>query len=328
MKKIFLGSLTILSAAIALTACDQQVESTSNTATAATVQQPLPNIVIQDKQVFPESVTSTKDGRVFIGSVAGNVYKAEAGSDKAHAFIKHSEENGILAILGVLADEASNSLWLCSIPNFFEPGSSRGQGVSSVMSFALDSGEQKGVYPFPEQGTCNDITIGADGTAYATDTPNGRIYSLKPNSDALELFAEDEKLNGIDGIAFSESGVLYANNVQTSKIFRVDVTGNGSFDKLVEIKTDIELGGPDSMRLISGNSFLQAESGASRLSIVTIDGDNATMKVLKDDLISSPGATPVGDTAYVIESNIQYLFNPDLRGQDPGDFVIYAVPMN
>jgi hypothetical protein len=40
--------------------------------------------------------------------------------------------------------------------------------------------------------------------------------------------------------------------------------------------------------------------------------------------VSSPGATPVGDTAYVIESNIQYLTNAELRGQQPESFMIHA----
>src|SRR3546814_5684029 len=97
---------------------------------------PLPNIAIADTMVFPESITSRADGTVLIGSVKGNVYKAEPGSDTATAWIETSPENGILTILGVLADEETNTLWLCSDPNFFGP--ERSQGVASVMAFDLD----------------------------------------------------------------------------------------------------------------------------------------------------------------------------------------------
>ncbi len=51
------------------------------------------------------------------------------------------------------------------------------------------------------------------------------------------------------------------------------------------------------------------------------------MTVLKDDLVSSPGATPLGDTAYVLESQIGLLFDPARRDERPEPFVIYAVPM-
>ena len=288
--------------------------------------QSLPDIVIQDTQVFPESVTSTRDGRVFIGSVKGIVYRAGPADSIAVPFILHSEANGILTILGVLADEQANTLWLCSVPNFFGP--ERSEGISALMAFDLDTGRFKASYPFPAPASvCNDITIAADGSAYASDTSNGRIFKLAPGAGELAEYAADPLLVGIDGLAFSASDVLYVNNVRSNKLYRVDTQADGSFAGLVELALSHELGGPDGMRLIEGNRFIQAEGTIGRLSVVTIDRDSASLQVLRDDLQSTPGATVVGNTAYVIESHIQYLFNPELKGKDPGDFVIYAVPL-
>ena len=42
---------------------------------------------------------------------------------------------------------------------------------------------------------------------------------------------------------------------------------------------------------------------------------------------SSPGTAAVGKVGYAIEGKIDYLFNPDLRGKDPGQFVIRAFPL-
>lgn len=294
-------------------------------AACAHAQGPLPDIRIMDTQVFPESLSAASDGTVYIGSVAGNVYKAEPGSAEAHAWIRHSPENGILAILGVLADEQSNTLWLCSAPNFFGP--ERSEGVSSVMAFDLASGAQKGNYPFPDGGTCNDITVAEDGTVLATDTPGGRILALAPGASELRVFGQSDLLRGIDGIAFSGDWTLYANNVQTQKIYRIAVNADNSMGALTDLKLSHELGGPDGMRLIEGNHFIQAEGTIGRLSVVTIEGDNATMTVIDDALESSPGATMVGSTAYVLESNIQYLLNPDLRGQEPPAFMVLARPL-
>lgn len=294
-------------------------------AACAHAQGPLPDIRIMDTQVFPESLSAASDGTVYIGSVAGNVYKAEPGSAEAHAWIRHSPENGILAILGVLADEQSNTLWLCSAPNFFGP--ERSEGVSSVMAFDLASGAQKGNYPFPDGGTCNDITVAEDGTVLATDTPGGRILALAPGASELRVFGQSDLLRGIDGIAFSGDWTLYANNVQTQKIYRIAVNADNSMGALTDLKLSHELGGPDGMRLIEGNHFIQAEGTIGRLSVVTIEGDNATLTVIDDALESSPGATMVGNTAYVLESNIQYLLNPDLRGQEPPAFMVLARPL-
>ncbi|MBN1240860.1 MAG: hypothetical protein JXB36_20340 [Gammaproteobacteria bacterium] len=294
-------------------------------ASAACAQERLPDIRIDDTDVYPESVTSTADGTVYAGSVKGNVYRAPPGEPVAVPWIRTSEENGILTILGVFADERSGTLWLCSVPNFFGP--ERSEGVSSLMAFDLETAEQKAVHPFPAPASaCNDIAIAPDGSAYATDTPNGRIFRVAGDG-ALELYGEDEALVGVDGIAFGADGTLYVNNVRTNEILRVDTDDRGDMTGLTTLALSHELGGPDGFRHLGGNRFLQAEGQIGRLGIVTIDGDSAALEVLTDELTSSPGATAVGDTAYVIESQIGYLTNPELRGQEPGPFMLHAVPL-
>ena len=284
------------------------------------------DIRIADTQVFPESITALSDGTVIAGSVKGIVYRTEPRGLVASPWIHHSPENGILTILGVLGDEKSNTLWLCSVPNFFGP--ERSEGVTSLMAFDLSDGTQKGNYYFPGGGACNDITVGADGSVFAADTPGGRILILEPGSDELRVFGQAAVLSGIDGIAFSEDWTLYANNVQTNQIFRVGFNESGGMGELSTLNLSDALGGPDGMRLIGGNRFIQAESGIGRLSVITIEGNDVVLDILADDLISSPGATVVGDTAYVIESNIQYLFDPMLRGQEPPSFMLLAYPLD
>jgi hypothetical protein len=293
---------------------------------AAPVSAQAPNIRIGDTDVFPESVTSASDGTVYAGSLKGNVYRAAPGETVALPWITADESNGILTILGVLADERSDTLWLCSVPNFFGP--ERSEGISTLMAFGLASGEQKGVYPFPPPASaCNDIAIGPDGTAFATDTPNGRIFTLAPGAGELELYGEEASLVGIDGIAFADDGTLYVNNVRTNEIVRIETDRRGDMTGLTKLALSHELGGPDGFRHLGDNRFLQAEGTIGRVGIVTIEGDTATLEVLSDEFTSTPGATAVGDFAYVIESQIGYLTSPELRGQTPGPFMLYAVPL-
>jgi hypothetical protein len=60
---------------------------------------------------------------------------------------------------------------------------------------------------------------------------------------------------------------------------------------------------------------------------VTINGDQAQVKVLREGLISPPAVTLVGRTAYALEGKIGYLVDPKLKGHDPGIFEAYAVPL-
>jgi sugar lactone lactonase YvrE len=291
---------------------------------AACAQRVPGDVRIDDTAVYPESITSTADGTLYIGSVKGNVYRAAPGSRIARAWIRHSPENGILTILGVLADASSNTLWLCSAPNFFGP--ERSEGVTALHAYDLASGEQKGRYEFPAPGgVCNDITIAADGTAFASDTGNGRIFTLAPGARELTLFGSDPSLVGIDGLAFSGSGELIVNNVRSNQMLRVERNSDGLMGALTPLTLSTELGGPDGLRLVSGNRFIQAEGTSGRIHLADIEGDSAMITVLDDTLVSSPGVTVVGNTAYAIESNIQYLLDANLRGQEPEAFILKAI---
>ncbi len=197
------------------------------------------------------------------------------------------------------------------------------------MTFDLRTGKPKASFPFPAPASaCNDIAIDKDGTAFATDTPNGRIFRVKPGSSTLELYLQDDKLKGIDGIEFSGDGKLYVNIVSRGALVRIDRQADGSAGALTELKLSEPVKGPDGFRLIEGNRFLLAEGQGGRVDEVTISGDTATIRVLKDGLNSPPGVTRVGNTVYVIEGKIGYLLDPKLKGQDPGPFKALALPLN
>lgn len=288
---------------------------------------PLPDVTVDDTNVFPESMSAAKDGTLYIGSMKGIVFRAPPGSPKAEAWIKPTEQNGVLSILGVLADERSKTLWICSDPSPLR--NPPVVGTSSLMAFDLKTGAQKGVYPFPAPASaCNDITVARDGTVYASDTPNGRILKLTHGAKSLEIFAVDERLKGIDGIVFGGDETLYANIVTRGLLVRVERTAKGDFKDLTTLTTSAPLGAPDGFRLIKGGTFLLAEGSAGKIDEVTITGDRAEIKMLRDGLISPPAVTLVGRTAYALEGKIGYLIDPKLKGQDPGAFTAHAIPLD
>jgi hypothetical protein len=289
---------------------------------------PRGDILIEGQGVHPESVTSTPQGTLFTGSVPGIIYRAGPGETVARPFITPDNQNGLRSVLGVLADAQSGRLWVCSVPNSFGPRSATPPAPSEVAAFALDSGKLIGRWPFPAPGgTCNDIAIARDGSAYASDTPGGRILRLARGGSALEVVASDDRLKGIDGLSFGADGALYLNNVQRNELWRADLPAAGKPLQLTLLQASENMGGPDGLRHIGDNRFLQAEGTSGRATLVTIKGDAASIQVLRDGLNSSPGITLVGDTVYVVEGKIQYLFNPELRGKDPGPFKAIAIPL-
>src|SRR5271154_5512789 len=180
--------------------------------------QVITEITLPGTRVFPESITSTPDGTLIVGSLGhGNVMRIAPGKTTAEEWIKPGT-NGLNSILGVYADEKNKLLWVCS--NKLGPTGE----ATAVKTFDLKSGAPKNSYVLPGDGTlCNDIAVGPDGTAYVTDTRQGSVDMLKPGATSLEIAAKDPLLAGADGLAFGNKTTLYVNSVTAGKILRPDL---------------------------------------------------------------------------------------------------------
>ncbi len=285
------------------------------------------DVVIDGTGIYPKSLTSSADGTLYIGSLKGIIYRAPPGSARAEPWIVRDERNRLLSIYGVLADDRSRTLWVCSSPARLPGGVARGR--ASVMRFDLRTAAKAGDWPLPAASAiCDDIAIARNGAAFVGDIASGEILELRPGARALEIFVEDPALKGIDGITLAQDGTLYADNVTKNQLFRVDRTPRGEFVGLTPLKTSQPLGGPDGFRLIAGRRFVLAEARSGRIDEVTIRGERAAVRVLKDGLESPSAVTVVGHTVYAVEGKIEYLIDPTLRGRNPGPFIARAIPLS
>lgn len=279
-------------------------------------------IVIDDTQVFPESLTSTADGTVFIGSTAhGTIYRAAPGAAKAVPWIA-AGPNKLGRVLGVFANEPADLLWVCT--NDPDP-----KGTSAeLVAFDLRSGAAKGNYPFPGGGLCNDIAFAPDGTTYVTDTRGGRILALKPHANDLTVWAADPKWVGIDGIVVLTRDALIFNNVRENQLVRVDMKADGTAGAATQLELSQPIDGPDGMRALSDGRIILAENRAGRIDIVDIDGGKAKVQLIKDGFKFTPTAVTVtGNTVWVLEAKFAYRNDPALKDKDPDPFGATAVTL-
>ena len=286
--------------------------------------QAVTEITLPATRIFPESITSTADGTLIVGSLGhGNVLRIAPGKTTSDEWIKPGA-GGLNNVLGVYADEKGKTLWVCS-NNLENKGD-----ATAVMAFDLKSGAPKGAYKLPGEGPlCNDIVVGPDGTAYVADTRLATVLMLKPGAKALEVAAKDPLLAGADGLAFGDKTTLYVNSVTAGKLLRVDLGPDGKSKKVTELKLSRPLDRPDGMRAIGTHRLLLAEN-SGKMDIVTFEGadkGNAVIKTIKEGLESTPGVTATRGMAWLIEGKLNYRNDAAFKDKDPGTFKMVAVPL-
>jgi len=235
-------------------------------------------------------------------------------------------------VLGVLADEKSGTLYVCSndITGFGVPGPGDTKGAW-LKTFDLGSGAPKGSFALKDpKSLCNDIAVGSDGTAYVTDSFAPNVYSLKPGGTALEIWATDPKLApakdgvGLDGIAVGADGNLYVTTFTPAALFRIAVE-NGKAAGVTTLKASRPIDHADAMRAF-GDSLLLIE-GNGKLDKVTIKGDEAEVETIVDGLSEPVSVTQVGNTGWVAEGKLSYIIGEN-KDKDPGPFAIKPVSLS
>jgi sugar lactone lactonase YvrE len=297
----------------------------SSVATAASNE-----ISIPGDHTFPESITGTSHDTLFIGSLAdGAVFRVASGGSIAQPFIAPGASD-LMSVVGVLADEKSGTLWVCSsdlsAAGVIVP---TGKKPSSLRAFDINTGAAKGIVPLPgAKQFCQDIAIGKDGAIYVTDQLNPTILRLKSGATSFEVWAKDDRFGGegynLDGICFGSDGSLYVNTYTSGRLFRVAVRVDGSAGTVTELEPSRRLEHPDAMRLLARNTFLMIET-AGRLDRVTVEGDRAKIEVLREGLKVPVSVWQVGDTAWVLEGQLDVLFDPAKNGSKPEPFRVVAV---
>ena len=256
-------------------------------------------ILIVDAKSQPESLTVAPGGTLIVGSASSPfIYKVRPGATAAEKFVDASAEPAGTFFFGMLADAATNTLWACQLTPV--PDTTPAKRHTALRGFDIATGAQKLRWNLPgDNSTCNDFSVGPDKALYLSDTANGRIYRLAPGTTTPELYLEDRVLVGIDGITFLD-GTLYVNNVFFNKLYRIPVDATGKPGTPVDIWMDQPVKGPDGMRASHGKLLL-AENGSGKIDVLTVNGDKASVMVIKEGLKTPTAVEPAGDKIWIGE---------------------------
>lgn len=278
-----------------------------------------PAIVMEGERLFPESITSDAAGHIYIGSNPGMVFRAGAGDTQAQPWIVPDATNGLATVFGVLVDEPRGLLWVCSNPRQGEGGS------PAIKTFRLSNGALVASYPLNVEGPamCNDMTVGPDGEVFASETLGGRIVKLANGGTAFTEWARDPEFASADGIVWG-NGQLYLNAIQRNSLLRANMDSAGRFTGATVLTPSRPMGGPDGLRALGGNRFLQSEGNAGLITLVTITGDRAEIATLAAGIDYASAVTALNGRAFYPEGKLRFLFGPQAGG-DPGPFVVRNV---
>jgi RNA polymerase sigma factor (sigma-70 family) len=175
------------------------------------------SIALRGARAFPESITSARDGTLFIGRLGdGGIIRANPRTGKASLFVAPGA-SGSRSITGVFADDAFKTPWACSNDLSALGGNSGGRDHGSALKgFDLRTSAPTLSVPLPGPNAfCNDIAVDARGAVYVTDSAAPTVLRLPARASTFEVFASNPQFlppkvgsAGLDGIAFGGDGNL------------------------------------------------------------------------------------------------------------------------
>jgi hypothetical protein len=282
-------------------------------------------LILPGPDYFPESLTSSADGTLYVGSVSSTtVVKFAPGSNIAVPFVTQTAPGKNIA--GVFVDEKDKSLLAC-----VDDATAIGTFKPVLKRFALADGSEKASYPFPAPGICSDMALDGKHNLYVTDS-FGKIYQLADGAQALTQWSADPLFItavpgsfGADGIAWDTQNSLYVANFGDSLLLRVPIDpATGAAGPAVMLNVTPALANPDAVRVLDANTLIVVE-GAGRLTRLQVSGNAATGVYLSTRLDEPTSVTRIGSNYWVSEGQLShFLAMPMTQPRVP--FLIRRVP--
>lgn len=272
----------------------------------------IPDRIVAERGGFvPEGVEyDTANGRFLTGSLADGTLYEIANDGTMTEFVTDAD---LVSSVGIEVDEARERVVAANSDRSVFQGGAQGQAKVGVYSLGMgerlamvdlaglvDAGDNASYF-------ANDVTVGDDGTIYATDTMQNVIYSVNNDYEG-SVFHRFEPMEGLslNGIEFHSNGYLIV--VGGPNLYKVPLDNPSE-------TTQVEL--PEPMRGADGIVFDQmgrlavVSNSASRVVALVSDDDWASATI--DEIATFQGQAT---TAAVVGEEI-YVVQPHFADQEP-----------
>lgn len=248
------------------------------------------DILLPGERLFPQAVTATKDGALYVGTSSG-VVKVAPGLAQVDPV-----PVAVGTIRSFAFEERGQSLWACA---------EEASGKASLKVIDVRSGKLRNEYVLENNGECADVTIGRDGTVYLLDSVNSTVLRLKRGDEKpLPWLANDEsmrRLGSWSALSVDNIGGIYLLGRDKGSLQRVAVRWDGSAGNLVDIKLDRPLNKPIALKPMAKRKLLVTEASGD-LTMITVLGETGSLSTLASTIAGPGNLAVVNGVAYVAES--------------------------
>jgi hypothetical protein len=159
---------------------------------------------LDERDFVPEGTAWDPATRsILVGSLNKNAIIAIAPDGKVTDRVPRGS-NGLNSVVGIHVDSARGILWAASNARFDRATDST---RSALYAFDAATGRYRGHYGLPASATgpsfLNDLTTGADGSVFVTDTRGGAIWVLRAGAETLVRFDGAGTVTSPNGITIS-----------------------------------------------------------------------------------------------------------------------------
>jgi hypothetical protein len=168
---------------------------------------------LPDNIRLPEAFSWDESRQKFlIGTMAGGEVLAVGKDGQVEELLRADADNGLWAVIDILADTQRNRLWVTSAAL---PGAARfdliDKGRSALFEFRLDTLEPVQRYPVPVDGNAHilgNMVLAPNGDLFVADRVLPLVYSKPANEDKLKPVLVLKDMVSQRGIAMQPDGNL------------------------------------------------------------------------------------------------------------------------
>lgn len=155
-----------------------------------------------------------RTGDLFLGDVHHRCIWRRDRSGRVERYSAEDEE--LLGIFGLALDETRGLLWaaMSAVPEM-EGFDRELEGHAALAAFSLATSELVRVVHAPVDGRphgLGDLTLGPDGTVYATDSKSPVIWRLAPDAEELQAVVEAPVFGSLQGVLLEDRMLLVSDH--------------------------------------------------------------------------------------------------------------------